>query len=366
MDIFIISDAIFLIAASARPPMLIARELAKEFDVIFIAPKICLTAAKTLKSMGINFFETGGILVFPSKSLVMFYSWAMDVILNNISYKVNEIIKEKEDAIILNFSNTAMVKSSAWYAQGMFYPALIDIVNSATNPSTQITKPGLWVIKLLDAIHVRRMRAFSKLIIANSIFTRRMYESAGIKVDKIIYPPLDTKEYSPTTNSPTEDYALTYIGKETDFRVMKKILDSGVKIKAFGGKFGMIPKSVLKHKNFEYLGFVPTRDLIDLYSNALFTLFPFSHEPFGYVPLESLACGTPVLTYNKQGPAEIIQHGKNGWLVNSCTELVRLAKEIWDKGVPSEMRKEARKRALEFSVEKIAKEWIQLINTLAG
>jgi len=43
-------------------------------------------------------------------------------------------------------------------------------------------------------------------------------------------------------------------------------------------------------------------ELIDLYSNALFTLFTFTHELFGYVLVESMACGTSVLTYNRQGP----------------------------------------------------------------
>ncbi len=49
-------------------------------------------------------------------------------------------------------------------------------------------------------------------------------------------------------------------------------------------------------------GRVSDDELARLYANAKFTVFPFIHEPFGYVPVESMACGTPpVLTYDKQG-----------------------------------------------------------------
>ena len=38
-------------------------------------------------------------------------------------------------------------------------------------------------------------------------------------------------------------------------------------------------------------------------------------EPFGLVILEAMACGTPVLAAAVDGIPEIIEHGRNGWLV---------------------------------------------------
>ncbi len=40
-----------------------------------------------------------------------------------------------------------------------------------------------------------------------------------------------------------------------------------------------------------------------------------SAEPFGLVALEAMACGTPVLAAATGGLSEIIEHGKDGWLI---------------------------------------------------
>ncbi|PIU87582.1 hypothetical protein COS66_00170 [Candidatus Berkelbacteria bacterium CG06_land_8_20_14_3_00_43_10] len=40
-------------------------------------------------------------------------------------------------------------------------------------------------------------------------------------------------------------------------------------------------------------------------------------KPFGLVVAESMACGTPVITYNKGAMSEIIESGKTGFVINS-------------------------------------------------
>ena len=69
-------------------------------------------------------------------------------------------------------------------------------------------------------------------------------------------------------------------------------------------------------------------ELADLYSNALYTLFTFTHELFGYISVESMACSTPVLTYNRQGSSDTVLDGVAEWLANSDEELIDLAVKI--------------------------------------
>jgi glycosyltransferase involved in cell wall biosynthesis len=45
----------------------------------------------------------------------------------------------------------------------------------------------------------------------------------------------------------------------------------------------------------KFTGYVPDEDLPGLYGGALLSLYPSVYEGFGLPPLESLACGTPVL-----------------------------------------------------------------------
>ncbi|MCS6813166.1 MAG: glycosyltransferase family 4 protein [Cyanobacteria bacterium] len=65
-----------------------------------------------------------------------------------------------------------------------------------------------------------------------------------------------------------------------------------------------------------YQGFLSTAALQQQLRQARALLVtPRWVEAFGNVVIESLACGVPVIAYRRGGPAEIIQEGKTGWLV---------------------------------------------------
>lgn len=70
------------------------------------------------------------------------------------------------------------------------------------------------------------------------------------------------------------------------------------------------------HAPIDYLGFVNTRQLQAIVRSCRGLLMtPRWVEAFGNVAIEALACGVPVVAYRRGGPAEIIDHGKTGWLV---------------------------------------------------
>jgi UDP-glucose:tetrahydrobiopterin glucosyltransferase len=65
-----------------------------------------------------------------------------------------------------------------------------------------------------------------------------------------------------------------------------------------------------------YEGFLPT----DALQRALgqtrgLIMTPHWVEAFGNVAIEALACGVPVIAYDRGGPAEIVVSGQTGWLV---------------------------------------------------
>jgi glycosyltransferase involved in cell wall biosynthesis len=145
--------------------------------------------------------------------------------------------------------------------------------------------------------------------------------------------------------------------------VIKDVADMGVRIKAFGSKTPYIEKNLATHPNVESMGRVTTEQLLDLYSNASFTLFPFTHEPFGYIPLESMACGTPVLTYDAQGPSECVVDKSTGWLVQSDAEITQKTVEYWKEGYPLAFRNNCRKEALKFDKKTYNEKWLKILGT---
>ncbi len=81
----------------------------------------------------------------------------------------------------------------------------------------------------------------------------------------------------------------------------------------------------------EYLGFLSTTELQErLRQCSALLMTPRWVEAFGNVAIEALACGVPVIAYRRGGPAEIVEDGKTGFLVepDSVVELVEAVKNL--------------------------------------
>ncbi len=81
----------------------------------------------------------------------------------------------------------------------------------------------------------------------------------------------------------------------------------------------------------EYLGFLSTDELQKrLRQCRALLMTPRWVEAFGNVAIEALACGVPVLAYHRGGPAEIVEDGKTGFLVepDSVDGLVEAIKHL--------------------------------------
>jgi len=61
--------------------------------------------------------------------------------------------------------------------------------------------------------------------------------------------------------------------------------------------------------------FVPTADVVPLYSQAALFVCPSIYEPFGIINLEAMACGTPVVATQVGGIKEVVKHEETGLLV---------------------------------------------------
>jgi len=82
-------------------------------------------------------------------------------------------------------------------------------------------------------------------------------------------------------------------------------------------------------KQIIYIGEISSDHKKQWYRHARATLFPIQWgEPFGLVLVESMACGTPVIAFNKGAVPEIVVNGKTGFVVDSINAMIEAVNRI--------------------------------------
>ena len=361
VDVTLVCDIMMSFDSSIRPALYLAEALvARGHSVSMMSPTMSEDVEHHLRSIAITPRNLHTALVTRKLGLSMSWleAWAWEAVLH-----LNSMHARPDAALVLNFSQMVAVPSCTWYLQGPPSLALRDIQRELPPDfrlAYTLVKP---LLEYCDERLVQRMKAVSRGIVANSKFCATLYAQLGVTAQAVIHPPLDCYTFRPATAKPAADFVLTYVGKEIKISIIKRIADRGVKIKAFGSKTPFIRKDLMGHPNIEFLGRVTTSKLLEAYSNALFILFPFTHEPFGYVPLEGMACGTPVLTENRQGPREYVTDGVTGWLMPSDEALIHKAMELWEEGYPTQLRRNCIEAASKFDVRHYLEKWWTILAT---
>jgi len=145
-----------------------------------------------------------------------------------------------------------------------------------------------------------------------------------------------------------KDYKLLVIGRDRRFKQFQRL----------------VSELDLKESVF-FLGV--RRDIINFYQAADVFVLPTIYDPFANVCLEAMACGLPVITTTANGAAEIIEEGKNGFIMNFPIEEAFLASLI-EKALQNQnkMAFYARKTAEEFSLQKAVNKMLGIIHAYIG
>jgi glycosyltransferase involved in cell wall biosynthesis len=104
----------------------------------------------------------------------------------------------------------------------------------------------------------------------------------------------------------------------------------------------------------EYIGEIGDREKPDFLSGAMALLVPIDWpEPFGLVMIEAMACGTPVIAYNRGSVAEIVEDGLTGFVVENENDAVAAVDRLSMLSRPAvrqrfEARFTARRMALDY------------------
>ncbi|MBI4067190.1 glycosyltransferase family 4 protein [Candidatus Gottesmanbacteria bacterium] len=122
-------------------------------------------------------------------------------------------------------------------------------------------------------------------------------------------------------------------GLETAIRIAT-VLNKPLKISAYIDSseidyFAKVIEPQITGKNIEFMGELWGPDKTEFLKNASVLLFPINwQEPFGLVMVEAMACGTPVVAYNKGSVSEIVIDGVNGFIVPDMVGIVNAIEKI--------------------------------------
>lgn len=116
-------------------------------------------------------------------------------------------------------------------------------------------------------------------------------------------------------------------------------------------------------KQIIYIGEINSEHKKLWYRHARATLFPIQWgEPFGLVLIESMACGTPVIAFNKGSVPEIMVDGKTGFVVDSMSAMIKAVGCI-DSIDPLECRRHVQDH---FSTAIMAYNYSELYHQIIG
>lgn len=196
---------------------------------------------------------------------------------------------------------------------------------------------------------------------------------------QIVYNPIDFESISEKASEPISD----------DFQYVLSAGSMHKNVKQFDKLIACYAKSVLPSKNIKliilgegklknkWIKLAESFNLHELvifkgnvknpfryYKNALFTISTSKYEGMPMVLLESLACETPIISWDyASGPREIITNESNGLLVedqNSEKLIQAMNHFVSDNNLYLHCKKNALLSVKQFSLETIGAEWLKV------
>jgi glycosyltransferase involved in cell wall biosynthesis len=136
----------------------------------------------------------------------------------------------------------------------------------------------------------------------------------------VVHPPVDTDFFHPSAAAP-ERFALVVSAlvpyKRLDVAIEACQL-AGVPLKIVGTGPDRARLEKMGGAHVEFLGYRSNEEIRDLYQRTSMTLMT-GEEDFGIVPVESQACGRPVVALARGGARETVVPGETGALVDEQT-----------------------------------------------
>lgn len=180
------------------------------------------------------------------------------------------------------------------------------------SPFRFLYKPVLHKIRLWDRLAAERVDKF----LTNSAYVGQRIKKYYHRESDVIMPPVDLSFF---TTSEVHGDSYLAVGRLIPYKRFDLVIEACKKMKrplkivGEGPELKRLKKiaSSVGGVTVEFLGKISDEDLRSVYQGAKALIFP-QMEDFGIVPLEAMACGTPVIAYGKGGALETVTNGVSG------------------------------------------------------
>ncbi len=158
-------------------------------------------------------------------------------------------------------------------------------------------------------------------LLAASKAVKRRIELYWRRPSDVVYPPIDDRWFVPTTKTEkTDDYLVASSlvrYKRIDLAILAcNALKRNLVIAGEGPDAKRL--RALAGPTVRFVGYASQEDMQKHLTASRALLFP-GDEDFGLVPLESMACGTPVISYRSGGALETMIEGETGEFFDEAT-----------------------------------------------
>lgn len=191
----------------------------------------------------------------------------------------------------------------------------------------------------IDEELARVARSFPKMkYCAISNDQRQSAEEKGLRIIDVVHNGINVEDYQ--FNEVPEDYFM-YLGRLNKEKGVVEAIhaakEAHVKLLVAGNVAGGEEwnyflhevQPLLNDEGIQFVGQVGFEQKVKLLGSAKGVLFPINRrEPFGLVMIEAMACGTPVIAFNRGSVPEVIKNKKTGFIVENNEEMVEAIKKI--------------------------------------